>query len=177
MDKRLTLPILIMVVLMFSGCYEVINQAEGIKQPQSFDIRVRTGSNYKDNNFTILVRTNGTTIINGPDMTIFFDIKAVAPPGAKKDDYTSLFFSVDGFDTQIFMFNGAYQISWLIDNYTQFYVKGSKSMSYMRQYNFTLNFNFNVYELLRVTFSNTTINFHDEENLWSKQYNVIFVIM
>jgi hypothetical protein len=167
MKFRLTLLLIIPIIL--SGCLEVVQPETKI---QTFDI---TSFNTQNNNITIVLRINGTELISS-DPTLSFDIWPETQNGTTAKDHATIYFSADDFNTQLFKFNGAYQIKWSIDGNT-FYVSGSKTMSFMKHYTLTLQFGFNLYEITKNTLSNLTLNFHNKENTWIKSYNVNFIVV
>jgi hypothetical protein len=178
MKFRLIILLILLVSLSSSGCLEVVNP-KSPEEIQTFDILIKTSGScfLKDKNITVLVRVNGTELVGWTNPGISFIAKPTPKEGTTKDDYETLYFSAENFDTQLFKFNGAYQIKWLIDNRSLFYVSGSKTMSYMKDYNITLSFNFNIFELTKISTSNLTLSLRNKDNTWSDRYNVKFVVV
>ncbi len=168
----------LLIFVTFTGC--ISNQAETIKggdNPQEFEIRPTTWDNCvmsEDGNFTILILTNDTELINWSDTYITFDIWALTQTGATVNDYNTLYFSVKDYDTQLFKYKDEYQIRWELDD-EQWLVQGSKTMPYTKKYNMSLVFDFNIYEIARTTQSHLTIRFANKEDSWSQEYEVNFV--
>jgi hypothetical protein len=165
--------------LLFSGCLEVVETTPLNKPIDTFDILINTAGDIsiKDKNVTILVRILDTEIVNWKPTHISFITKPTPTEGKTVDDYATIYFSAENFNTQIFKFNGAYQIKWLIDNDDMFYESGSKTMNYMTDYNISVSFSFNIFELSKLSFSNLTLNFRNKENTWIEKYNVRFVVV
>lgn len=172
MHKLLSL--LIFLLMCFSGCVNLVV----VPYSPTFIVTPTTTGNCawdRGENFSILILTNGTELVNWSDTYITFNINANVPDGATKNDRITIYFEVTDYDTQIFKYNGAYQIKWSVANDSFWYVKGSETFPYRRMINLSLEFDFNVYEIALITYSNLTINFHNKENTWNKQYRMKFV--
>ena len=174
--KKLLIPLILIIVLsLLTGC---INKAEVVFDIQKYEIRPTTTGNcvLTDKNFSLLVLRNGSELLGWNDTYITFEFWALPPVGATRKDYVTLYFTVEDFDTQIFKYNGAYQILWTLDD-DMWYVKGSKTMPYTQKYNMTLEFDFNMYEIALMSDSSLTISFVNKENTWEESYNLNFYVV
>jgi hypothetical protein len=176
--KKLIIPIILIIILsLLTGC---VRKAEVVPHVQTYEIRPTTTGNcvLTGHNFSILVLRNGSELLGWNDTFITFEFWALPPIGATINDFVTLFFSVNSFDTQLFKYNGAYQIIWTLqDTDEMWYEKGSKTMPFTKSFNMSLEFDFNMYEIALMSDSSLTITFVNKENTWGETYYLSFHVI
>lgn len=161
--KKIRFIILILLFIPLTGCIDTSVQP----LPHVFEITPSTSDfSISGENITTLNPTSAPQIA--------FSIRAVTPKGSKLEDRATLYFSVEHFDTQIFKFNGEYQIRWYVDDF-MYYVQGSRTMSYLEQPTISLVLDLNFAELTET--SNMIVHFSNKDNTWSKTFNITIMIL
>jgi hypothetical protein len=165
----------ILIIAFFSGC---ISPAIVIENPPQFDISISSsGSCYtNDGNFTIALFRNGTTLLNWTTPQITFTVSPVVPVGSTTKDRTTIYFSVEEYDSQLIKFRDLPQIKWEV-NSNRYLIEGSKTMYYTDKQDISLSFDFNLYELQRTSDSSMRIKFSNFDGSWSKYYNLNLTVI
>lgn len=170
--------ILVLLLSLVSGCIETVVPSDDI---QTFEVRpvCLVNSHYLNGNFTCVgLKNNTTTLIDWKDPVISFTVWAHPLPGSTTDDHVTIYFSVEDFDTEIFKFNGAYQLLWNeTGTNTLWYESGSKTMPFRKQFNITLTLDVSIYDLSLKTQSDLVIKFRNKERTWEKSYNFLISIV
>lgn len=166
---------LLVPALMLTGCIDTFTAQERV---QTFDIRpyAITHSVERDGIFTVLVLVNDTVLETWRDPEIAFSVIAQGSPGDTTENFAFLYFSVTEFEQEIFKYNGANQIIWE-EQTDMWYENGYKKLSYLKMYNFTLTFDFDMYELLQRSDSSLNVNFRNKAGTWEETFPVKVILV
>ena len=170
---HIPLTFIILLSLLLSGCLVQTTTPQYIK----FDINPQTiqNANYDryTRNYTITAQLNNNSLINYRNPIFQFTITPHIENIVDKDDYNYLFFNVSNYDKRLFRdADGVYQIIWTDHDSNIWHVSGENRYTMEDTITLTLELKLNPYQLIQISSSSLTINFHNRDNSWSESYHV-----